>query len=213
MNLQAPHTPETFSQSHVSPTLHLSIWFRWTRLRNLYISFSWFIMASWDLPETSIIYKFDIHAINVLIQVVSYIIGQARDLPSSPQRSISHQLWIHLYCPIFTSRVFFLSTRTSQTRTFLNKVRLHSEILFGNKEAREGKGYKGSRDERSLTFRSSPPPFPPVPWWIPWPQSPRKNSQPPAQVEKIERTEFRVRKPAFRSISASSQLYNFEQVC
>lgn len=37
----------------------------------LYISFPWFIMASWDLPETSIIYKFDKHAINVLIQVIS----------------------------------------------------------------------------------------------------------------------------------------------
>lgn len=37
----------------------------------LYISFPWFFMASWDLPETSIIYKFDKHAINVLIQVIS----------------------------------------------------------------------------------------------------------------------------------------------
>ena len=37
----------------------------------LYISFTWFIMASWDLPETSITYKFDKHAVNVLIQVIS----------------------------------------------------------------------------------------------------------------------------------------------
>lgn len=211
MNLQAPQTPETFSQSHVSPTLHLSIWFRWTRLRNFTFHFpgSLWPLGIFLKPAsfTNLINMPSMSWSKSLVKLLDRP-GTSLQAPKDPLVTSCEYTFT-----VLSSRVFFLSTRTSQTRTFLNKVKLYSEIFFGNKEAREGERYKGSRDERSLTFRSSPLPFPPVPWWNLWPQSPRKNSQPPAQVEKMGRTEFRVRKPAFRSISASSQLYNLEQVC
>lgn len=153
-------------------------------------------MASWALPETSIMSFTNLISMPSMSWSKSLI--KLLDRPGTSLQASKDPLVTGCEYTLlsYLHPTFFPLIHKDISHQDILKVRSRSEILFGNK----GEESKGSRDERSVTFRSCPP-FPPVPWWVPWPQSPQRNFQPPTQVEKVERTEFRVRKPALSDTS------------
>lgn len=198
MSLQAPQTPETFSHwlllSHVSPTLHWSIWL-WQTVKH-YISFSWFIMASWDLPESS--FMSFTNLISTPSMSPSKLLIKLSERPGTSLQADKDPLVTGCEYTLLSCLHPTFSTRTSHSSTFLNKIRSHSEILFGN----EGGRREGSRNETGGVW----------PFDLPFP-SPHDEPHGFSLHEAISsqqlghrrmRTEFRARKRAFRPISASS---------
>lgn len=165
---------------YVSPNLVLT-----NSTMKLYISFSQFTMISWGLPETSFMSFTDL--ISIPSMSWSKLLIKLLDSPGTSLQADKDPLVTS--CLVYTPHFLFLFTKTFHTRTFLNKIRLYSEILLGNKE--EGREQGGK--EGSLTS---------VPMMNPMLGSPWKNLQPTAQVQKVIRTEFRVRKLAFIPFSA-----------
>lgn len=110
-----------------------------------YISFSQFTVVSWGLPETSFMSFTD------LISIPSMSWSQVVKLLDRPGTSLQADTGpLVTSCPVYTPHLPFLSTRTSHTRTFLNKIRLYSEILFGNKRVRgKGAGREGGKFDLS----------------------------------------------------------------
>lgn len=111
-----------------------------------FISFSQFTMVSWGLPETSFMSFTDL----ISIPSVSWskLLIKLLDRPGTSLQPDKDPLVTN--CPVYTLYLPFLSTRTSHTSTFLNKIRLHSEILFGNKRVREkGAGREGGKFDLS----------------------------------------------------------------